>query len=178
MGRAGKALKDLLQFLPESDPEPGRRAGSGAGGRGGVLSPESGESSDGGKGGAGETLPTAFAQKLRLDFYLCLSHLCITRVAGGGASRCRQEQLQPLPQPQLCLRAVSAGPWWTGLDHEDLSLMSLFWCFLRDCNVQGLVKGQGEEPVWSELSPDSACSDGSTESTDQPQDPGLDRTLI
>lgn len=40
------------------------------------------------------------------------------------------------------------------------------------------VRGQGEEPVWrTQLSPDSACSEGSAGSLEQQHDPGQSLTL-
>lgn len=60
----------------------------------------------------------------------------------------------------------------------------------RDFNVEGVadpqqpitqleIKGEGVEPVWSsQLSPDSACSDGSTGSLEQQPDAGQSGTLL
>lgn len=55
----------------------------------------------------------------------------------------------------------------------------MFVCPFRKFDIEGVtepqlgVKGQGVEPGWStQLSPDSACSEGSAGSVEQPQDAG------
>ena len=46
-------------------------------------------------------------------------------------------------------------------------------CFFREFDVQAEVRGQVAGPVWSsQLSPDSACSEGSAGSVEQQQDAG------
>lgn len=110
--------------------------------------------------------------------------ICSSFSPSPTQSQDEERDLEPEEEEEFCPQSLESllmdeeeeqGEEPPGVVRSSFSLYPSHSCASeRDCNVQGLVKGQGEEPVWSELSPDSACSDGSTESTDQPQDPDAD----
>lgn len=175
VGGAAGPSDHLLQLLPEPDPVSGGAASTeGGGGRGGgrLPSSESGESA--GRRGGGEPQTQPGETFCHMTIGVSIFMFCRRWAETTAPSSCSRTNPPPSTTGEsLSSRTDPAPSLPPVLTNSSVS---------RDFSVEGVAHSQdqgaelqvkGVGPVWSsQLSPDSACSEGSAGSLEQQHDAG------